>query len=237
MSKFAVILAAAGRSERFGDTYYKKVYAPLAGRPLWMYAAEAFSNRDDVGQIVMVIAQEDREYFGEKFAGNAAMLGIQIVTGGAERADSVLSGLQQIRDDLPLVAIHDAARPCLARAWIDDVFRVAQQTGAAILASPCHATLKRVGKDQTIIETVPRGGVWMAHTPQVFRTQLLRDAYARHGNPSQATDDASIVEQFGHPVKIVPCSQLNIKVTTKEDLKLAELALKALPKSNPFPFG
>ena len=114
MTKFAVILAAAGRSERFGSQHNKKVFTLLGNRPLWMYAAEAFSKRDDVGQIILVIAPEDREIFADKFAASAAMLGIQVVTGGAERADSVLSGLKAVRDDLPFVAIHDAARPCIA---------------------------------------------------------------------------------------------------------------------------
>jgi 2-C-methyl-D-erythritol 4-phosphate cytidylyltransferase len=232
MSKFAVILAAAGQSRRFNDPYYKKVYVPLSGRPLWMYAAEAFSNRRDVAQIIMVISPEDRETFNDKFAGNLALLGAQVVLGGEQRADSVLNGLRVVRDDIPFVAIHDAARPCIAEAWIDAVFERAAATGAAILAAPCHATLKRVDKDRKIEETVSRERLWLAQTPQVFRTQLLRDAYAQHPEPNRATDDASLVESIGHPVHVVEGSSLNIKVTTKSDLKFAELALKALPKKN-----
>ena len=90
MSQFAVILAAAGMSQRFQDPYYKKVVVPLAGRPLWLYAAETFSNRSDVAQIIMVIAQDDREMFVEKFGGNLALLGAQLVLGGSTRAESVL---------------------------------------------------------------------------------------------------------------------------------------------------
>ncbi len=142
MSKFAVILAAAGRSERFGNQFNKKVFTLLANRPLWMYSAEAFSKRDDVGQIILVISPEDRELFADKFAANAAMLGIQVVAGGKERADSVLNGLNAVRADLPFVAIHDAARPCVATPWVDDVFRAAKETGAAILATQVHATVK-----------------------------------------------------------------------------------------------
>lgn len=236
MSKFAVILAAAGRSERFGNQYSKKVFTLLANRPMWMYSAEAFSKRDDVGQIILVISPEDRELFADKFAANAAMLGIQVVAGGAERADSVLNGLKAVRPDIPFVAVHDAARPCLATPWIDDVFRAAKETGAAILATQVHATVKRVNAQSLITETIPRSGLWLAQTPQVFRTEVLKNAYAIHPAPSQATDEASIVEHTGHPVKVVPCSWLNVKVTTKEDMKTAELALKALPKANPFPF-
>ena len=236
MSKFAVILAAAGRSERFGNRFSKKVFTLLANRPMWMHSAEVFSRRDDVGQIILVVAQEDREQFADKFATSAAMLGIQIITGGAERADSVLAGLNAVREDMPFVAVHDAARPCLATPWIDDVFREAKTSGAAILATKVHATVKRADTQSNIVETVPRSGLWLAQTPQVFKTSLLRDAYAKHPAPSSATDDASIVEHAGHAVKIVPCSWLNIKVTSKDDLKVAELALKALPRANPFPF-
>ncbi len=232
MSQFAVILAAAGQSQRFNDPYYKKVFVPLSGRPLWMYAAEAFSNRQDVAQIIMVISPADRETFNEKFAGNLALLGAQVVLGGEHRADSVLNGLREVRADIPFVAIHDAARPCIAEAWIDAVFDKAKATGAAILATPCHATLKRVGADLAIESTVPRDQLWLAQTPQVFRTQLLRDAYAKHPHPNRATDEASLVEALGHRVHVVQGSPLNIKVTTKADLKFAELALKVLPKKN-----
>ncbi len=185
-------------------------------------------------QIILVIAPEDRELFADKFAANAAMLGIQVVAGGAERADSVLAGLKAVRDDLPFVAVHDAARPCVATPWIDDVFKATKETGAAILACPIHATVKRVDAKSNIKENHSSHGFWMAQTPQVFRTQLLREAYQQHPAPSQATDEASIVEHSGHPVKVVPCSLLNVMVTTKEDMRFAEMALKSLPRANPF---
>lgn len=233
MSQFAVILAAAGMSQRFRDPHYKKTVVPLAGRPLWMYAAEAFSNRNDVAQIIMVISPDDREMFVEKFGGNLALLGAQLVLGGSTRAASVQNGLREVRADIPYVAIHDAARPCVSEVWIDAVFAKAKATGAAILATPCHSTLKRADAELRIKETVPREHLWLAQTPQVFKTDLLRAAYSKHPNVSEATDDASIVEASGHPVHIVEGSPLNIKVTTKADLKFAELALKALPKKNP----
>lgn len=235
--EFAVILAAAGKSQRFNDPYYNKVNVPLGGRALWMYAADAFSKRDDVGQILMVVSPEDRDSFAEKHAGHLAMLGIQLVSGGAQRADSVRNGLQAVRSDMTMVAIHDAARPSIADVWIDDVFSKAKQTGAAILATQCNATLKRVKGDRSIAETVSRDQIWLAQTPQVFKTEWLRAAYAKHPNASQATDDAALMEAAGYTVHVVEGSPLNIKVTTKADLKFAELAFKALPKKNPFPFA
>lgn len=228
MSRFAVILPAAGKSDRFGDPNYKKQFAPLANRAVWLHAAERFLNRGDVCQVVVVIAAEDREYFEFKFASNVAILNIDVVQGGAERADSVERGLAQVGDAADFVCVHDAARPCLAEDWIDRVFAAAQKTGAAILASPIAATIKRVAKGQ-IEETVPRQGLWEAQTPQVFRRELLLEAFAKRAG-FQPTDEAQLVERLGRPVAVVEGSPLNVKIATRQDLKLAEQVLKVLPK-------
>jgi 2-C-methyl-D-erythritol 4-phosphate cytidylyltransferase len=227
--RFAVILPAAGKSSRFRDPHYKKPFAPLDGRPVWMHAAERFSNRKDVAQSLLVIAPEDREHFTEKFGGNAALLGIEIVEGGAERYESVAKALARVNADIDFVAVHDAARPCVVPEWIDAVFSAAIKSGAAILATPVSGTLKRAASDQTIVETVARENLWEAQTPQVFRRQLLIDAYARRGK-DPATDDAQLVERLGQKVTIVTGSPMNIKITTKEDLRMAGALLKALPR-------
>ena len=97
MAKFAVILPAAGKSSRFKDKHFKKPFASLAGRAVWLHSAEKFLNRDDVKQVILVISPEDREYFQFKFAANAAILGIDVVDGGAERADSVENALARVK--------------------------------------------------------------------------------------------------------------------------------------------
>lgn len=229
MSTFAVILPAAGASSRFKDKHYKKPFAPLANRAVWLHSAERFLNRSDVKQVLLVIAPEDREDFNFKFSSNVVILGIDVVEGGRERADSIERALARVKPEIEFVAVHDAARPCLADEWINRVFETAQKTGAALLAVPVAATLKRVRPDQTIEETVPRSGLWEAQTPQVFRRKLLLDAYAKRAG-FQATDDAQLVERLGHPVSVVPGSPINLKITTQEDLRLAEQALKAMPK-------
>lgn len=229
MPRVGVILVAAGKSSRFGDANYKKPFAPLAGRPVWLHSAERFIDRDDVKQVVVVVAPEDRESFREKFGANLAFMGITLAEGGVERADSVRNGLARLEPGIDLVAIHDAARPCLAPEWIDRVFAMGAKTGAAILATPVVATLKRVGPDHVIRETVDRSGLWEAQTPQVFSRDLLERAFAAAaGRP--ATDEAALVEASGHPVTVVPGSPINLKITSREDLRLAEQALKALPK-------
>lgn len=229
MATFSIILAAAGKSSRFRDKHYKKPFAPLADRAVWIHSAEKFLNRDDVKQLIIIISPEDRETFDAKFSANVAILGIQVIAGGAERVDSIANALPHVRPDVDFVAVHDAARPCLATEWIDQVFAAAEKSDAAILAIPISGTLKRVGTDRRIVETVARAGLWEAQTPQVFRRSLLLDAYARRGG-EPATDDAELVQRLGHPVTIVPGSPINLKITTREDLQFAAHALKALPK-------
>ena len=229
MSTFAVILPAAGKSSRFADPHYKKPFAPLENRAVWLHAAEKFLNRDDVKQVMVVISPEDYDDFRNKFGANVAILGIQVVQGGAERTDSVANALTQIREDIDFVAIHDAARPCIANEWIDKVFAAAVEADAAILAVPIQGTIKRAGSDKCIDETVSRKDLWEAQTPQVFRRTLLLDAYARRGS-EPATDDAQLVERMDRRVRIVQGSTMNLKITSKEDLRLAAQVLKALPK-------
>ncbi|NLS93870.1 MAG: 2-C-methyl-D-erythritol 4-phosphate cytidylyltransferase [Planctomycetaceae bacterium] len=228
MAKFAVIMPAAGKSSRFHDKNYKKPFAPLANRAVWLHAAERFLNRNDVIQVILVISREDRELFNFKFASNVAILGIDVVEGGNERSDSVANALAKVKSEAEFVAVHDAARPCICDQWIDSVFAAAEKSGAAILAVPVSGTLKR-SDGKRVQETISRADVWEAQTPQVFRRELLLEAYEKRGD-APATDDSQLVERLGKPVTVVPGSQINLKVTTREDLRLAEAALKALPK-------
>jgi len=229
VSKFAVIMPAAGRSSRFRDKHYKKPFIPLAGRAVWLHSAERFLGRDDVVQLILVIPPEDREAFIEKFGANVAIMGIEAIDGGSERSDSVEAALERVKPEADFVCVHDAARPCIANEWIDNIFAAAEKTEAALFAVPVPGTLKRVGADKRVEETVSREGLWEAQTPQVFRRALLVEAYSKREGFA-ATDDAQLVERLGRPVTVVPGSPINLKITTREDLRLAEMAIKALPK-------
>ena len=229
MATFSIILAAAGKSSRFKDQHYKKPFVPLANKAVWLYSAERFLNRDDVKQLILVIAQEDRESFQMKFGANVAILGVDVVEGGEDRSESVEAALANVKSDVDFVVVHDAARPCLADEWIDKVFAEAEKSGAAILGTPVTSTLKRSANGKSIDETVSRDRLWEAQTPQVFRRDWLLEAYAKRGD-STATDDAQLVEQIGHTVSIVPSAMSNIKITSRADLRIAEQMLKALPK-------
>lgn len=228
MVSFAVILPAAGKSSRFSDPHHKKPFAPLDGKPVWLHVAERFSGRADVAQTLLVLSPEDREYFEDRFAASAALMGIELVDGGKERSDSVMKALARVKSNVDFVAVHDAARPCIIPAWIDAVFAAAQKHGAAMLGNPVTATLKKCASGR-IEQTVSRENLWEGQTPQVFRRELLLEAYARLGGKA-ATDDAQVVEMLGHPIQMVPCNAMNIKITTQDDLRLASAILKVLPK-------
>jgi 2-C-methyl-D-erythritol 4-phosphate cytidylyltransferase len=233
MPKFAVILPAAGQSSRFKDKE-KKPFVNLDGRAVWLRSAEFFVNRQEVCQCLIVINPEDQEMFRRRFGANLAFMNVQIVEGGAERFESIANALNLLQPEVDFVAVHDAVRPCLTEALIDAVFARAEQTGAALLATPVTDTVKQASPQKTVQATLPRQGLWLAQTPQVFRRDWLVAAYAERARLGQnITDDAQLVEAAGHAVHLVDGATTNIKITTKSDLFLAEAILKSMPKPKP----
>jgi 2-C-methyl-D-erythritol 4-phosphate cytidylyltransferase len=231
MGKFAVILPAAGRSSRFGDPKQKKTYAELEGRAVWLRAVEPFVNRDDVAQIVIAIAAEDRELFERRYRASVAFMNIKVIEGGPERCDTVARSLEVIDDACEYIAVHDAARPCLSTFLIDAVFEAARVHGAALPATPVAETIKRAEDGHFTCETVARQGLYLAQTPQAFERSLLCKAYAERSRfEGRVTDDCQLVEAVGHRCAIVPGSPLNIKITTPLDLKIAAAILPLLEK-------
>jgi 2-C-methyl-D-erythritol 4-phosphate cytidylyltransferase len=230
MESFAVILPAAGRSSRFGDPKQKKIYADLEGRAVWLRAAEPFVNRDDVKQIILAIAPDDRELFERRYRANVAFLNIKVIDGGAERYDTIAQALEVVDASCEFIAVHDAARPCVSSELIDAVFAATIQTGAAIPGVAVADTLKRVDKTHTVVETVPRADLVGIQTPQAFRRDLLVKAYANRSNVANVTDDAQLVEAIGHPIQVVDGSPFNLKITTAADLKVAAAFLQAMVK-------
>ncbi len=144
-------------------------------------------------------------------------------------SSSVQKGLAKVQAGVELIAVHDAARPCIAEIWIDELFMEAQRSGAAILATPIVSTVKRV-VDGQVQETVEREGLWEAQTPQVCKREFLEAAYTNAENCAQATDEAQLLEWAGYDVQIVKGSPLNRKITTQGDMRFVEMAMRALPK-------
>jgi 2-C-methyl-D-erythritol 4-phosphate cytidylyltransferase len=233
MPQFAVILPAAGKSSRFRDKE-KKPFTNLDGRAVWLRSVELFVTRNDVCQCIIVVNPHDQEMFRRRYGANLAFMNVQVANGGAERFESVDNALGLVKQEADFVAIHDAVRPCLTEEQINLVFAEAAQNGAAILAVPVNDTAKRVDGQRSVLSTESRQGLWLAQTPQVFRRDWLFAAYAARAKlGNDVTDDSQLVEALGHPVHVVQGSPLNVKITTKADLMLAQAILKSRPDPKP----
>lgn len=232
-AKVSVIVPAAGKGARFGGAE-NKTLARLDGRAVFLRTLERFINRDDVVQTILVVSGSDLEEVRSRYAPNLALMGVALVEGGDRRVESVAAGLKKVREDAELVAVHDAVRPCVTAAMIDAVFAEAVKTGAAILASPLHGTIKRVSGAGVIDATVPRAGLYEAQTPQVFARARMLEVYSRLPEDLDAiTDDAQLFELAGDAVAVVPSDSTNLKITTKSDIHLANAILKARPSDRP----
>jgi len=231
--RVAAIICAAGDSLRFGGKR-KKTFVDVAGRAVFLRSVELFADRSDVKQVLLGIAPEDEELVSVKWGPNLKFFDIEIFFGGHERFDTVSKALELLKDDIDLVAVHDACRCCATAKLVDKVIAAAAETGAAILASPVSATLKQAG-DNTISRTVDRAGLYEAQTPQVFETSLLKKAYANLENldKSKISDDSQLVEALGHKVSIVESDSSNIKITQQSDTAIAEAIIKSRPKLQP----
>jgi 2-C-methyl-D-erythritol 4-phosphate cytidylyltransferase len=233
MPTFAVIFPAAGQSSRFSGKE-KKPFTNLDGRAVWLRSVELFITRPEVAQCIIVVAPDDQEMFRRRFGANLAFMNVQIASGGAERFESVANALALVKPEVDTICVHDAVRPCLTETLINDVFARAEKTGAAMLAVPVSDTVKQVDPNKQVTATIPRKGLWLAQTPQVFRRDWLQAAYddrAKLG--TNITDDAQLMEAAGHAVYVVEGATTNIKITTRHDLILAEAILKSLPKPKP----
>jgi len=229
----AVIICAAGASRRFGGKR-KKPFVDVAGRAVFLRSVELFANRDDVKEILLAIAPEDEELVKVKWGPNLKFFNVKICFGGAERFDTVSRALELVKDDIDLIAVHDAVRCCVKSEWIDACFATAAKTGAAIPACPVAATIKEAS-DNMIMQTIDRDRLWEAQTPQVFEALLLKKAYEnlKTLDKSKISDDSQLVEALGHKVSIVETDSSNIKITHKTDLAIAEAILKTQPKLKP----
>jgi len=234
MSKnVAAIICAAGPGSRFGGKR-KKQFVDVAGRAVFLRSVELFANRDDVKQILLGIAAEDEELVTVKWGANLKFFGVKLFFGGYERFDTINKGLELIKADVDLIAVHDACRCCVTDKLIDEVIAAAGKTGAAIPACPVAATIKQV-KDGSIMKTVDRVGLYEAQTPQVFQASLLKRAYQNLKNLDQAkiSDDSQLIEAMGEKVTIVEADSSNIKITYQSDIAVAEAIIKSRPKPKP----
>lgn len=224
--KTQAIVPMAGLGIRFNAALPKPLVR-LSGKPIFIYALEALAACKEIHSIVLVVHEDYQgrykdfveEYHVPKIAA--------IVSGGKERRDSVLNGLARLDEDTQLVLIHDGARPLVSPSVIRKAIAACEHADSVIVAVPVKPTIKRV--DQTrleVIETLDRKELWDVQTPQVFQKAVLQKAHA-DTQGMESTDDAFLVETIGGTVKVVEGEYCNIKITTPEDLSLAEVLLKA----------
>jgi 2-C-methyl-D-erythritol 4-phosphate cytidylyltransferase len=223
-SKVGAIVVAAGESRRMNGL--DKVMALLGGKPVLSWSIEALQKCLKVERIVLVNSQKNMEPVRCLVLDREWKKVTELCLGGRRRQDSVAAGLKSL-GDCEWVIIHDGARPFLTQDLIERGLEAARETGVAIAAVPVTDTIKLAGDDRTVIETPPRANLWAAQTPQIFRFDIITEAYRRLRE--DVTDDASLVEQIGHKVKLYMGSYENIKITTPHDLAVAELLIR--PKS------
>ena len=219
------VVVAAGRGDRFGAP--DKVLRPLAGRPLLAHVLDAIEAATSVRDLVVVVAPHTRSAVEALIAGGSWTKPRAVVLGGAERQDSVANGVAATRADVPVVVVHDAARPLAGPDLFDRCVATAAVRGAAIAAVPVTDTIKRVRGD-LVRETVPRDELWAAQTPQAFRRDLLVASLADpRASGATFTDEAGLLESLGHPVAIVAGDPFNLKVTVAGDLAIADAILRS----------
>lgn len=231
-----VVVVAAGRGERLGGPTAKQ-YQPIRGVPMVLRALRPFTSHPEVAQVVLVLPPEDAANpptFLSALSGpsSSSSSALTIIPGGAHRGDSVRAGLAALRAECTIVLVHDGARPFVEQGVISAVIGVARGGEGAVPAVELSDTLKEAmpGDPTRIARTRPRAHLWRAQTPQGFPRAVLEKAHAHAARCGhRATDDSALVEAIGVPVRLIPDSARNLKVTTREDLALAELLAETSP--------
>ncbi|MFC2021929.1 2-C-methyl-D-erythritol 4-phosphate cytidylyltransferase [Chloroflexota bacterium] len=218
--KVGAVIIAAGMSQRMGGV--DKVLALLGGKPVLARVLDVFQGCNAIHQIVVVLSRQNLKQGQQIVAEQAWSKVTDVCLGGRLRQDSVVAGLGRL-SHCDWVVIHDGARPLVTEDLIERGLEAATETGAAVAAVPVTDTIKVAGDDLFVQETPPRRNLWAVQTPQVFRFDIITEAYSQVRG--EVTDDATLVEQLGYRVKLYVGSYDNIKVTTPDDLALAEWLL------------
>lgn len=221
--KCYAIIVAAGKGLRMGS-HTRKQYLILKGKSVVMHTLDVFANSPLIDGIVLVIASADEEYVRESILKEySAKKPFIIAIGGKERQQSVYNGLMALPDNVEFVMIHDAVRPFVTQDIIGRSLETAKIYGSSVVGMPVKDTIKRVDSLGFVTDTPERNSMWMVQTPQTFKYSVIVEAHQRAQKMRLiATDDAALVEKMGKPVKMVEGSYMNIKLTTPEDMAIAE---------------
>lgn len=226
-SKICTLIPAAGEGNRLKSAV-KKPYVALAQKPILTHTIQRFEQNTAVDEIFVLVNEADFEMCHATVLAPYAFQKVQpLVAGGATRQQSVHNGVRALPADTDFVIVHDGVRPFVTDETIFACLDAAAEWGAAVAAVPVKETIKMANAEDFIVETPPRERLWTVQTPQVFRKSLLEEAHQiAEEKQLTATDDAALVEHLGHPVKLVNGSYANVKITTPEDLRIANVFLQ-----------
>ncbi len=224
MSGAAVIIPAAGSGTRFGGELPKQ-FRELAGKPIVQHVIERFLLDERVAQVIVAVAEPLLAVVRQGSSDR-----VHFVAGGASRLQSVTRGLEAVRDECDVVAVHDAVRPFFATSTFHTLLDAAAAAGASFPGLPVTDTIHIVD-DSRILSTPERRMLYAAQTPQCFRTAILRDVLARAAqNDDDATDEAGLAARYGYPVALVAGDPMNFKITRPEDLGRRRARLPAMER-------
>ncbi len=224
--KSVAIVPAAGTGARMGRSL-KKQFLLLDGQPILTRTIGVLESCPEIDAVILVVPEEERDFCENRIvADNGFAKVVAVVTGGTERQDSVYKGLQCLDHDTGVVLVHDGVRPFLTATMVRETTAAAASGMSAVVGVPIADTVKSVGPGGLVMNTLSRNKLWSIQTPQAFPLATLMEAYERAlGDGYRGTDDASLVERLGRPVRVLMGSRYNIKITTPEDLVIGEAIL------------
>lgn len=229
VGKVSAIIVAAGKGSRMGAAVNKQ-FLMLSNKPVLAYTLEAFERAEIISEIIVVVHRDDHKLFKECILPYGFQKITAVADGGSDRQASVYNGLLRVGPESDIIAVHDGARPLVTPAIISASVAAASRYGSACVGVPVKDTIKRVNPDQMVLDTPDRSMLWAIQTPQTFQREILMKAHEKAiAERYRGTDDAVLVERLGVPVRMVMGSYTNLKITTAEDLAVAEAFLKAAP--------
>ena len=230
MSVCAVV-PAGGTGTRMGGTVPKQ-FLELDGKPILYYTLKTLQDCGIISELILVVPEKEYENACSDWLGKPEIV-TKVVVGGEKRQDSVYKGFCELSPQTEIVLVHDGVRPFLSHQMIQESVDAAREYGAAITAIPVNDTIKKVDDSGLVSKTVDREGLWRVQTPQVFRYELLEEAFKKANSEKfYGTDEGTLIEHLGKPVKIVEGSEQNIKITRPEDLRLSEIFISRVFPGN-----
>tara|TARA_Y100000588_G_scaffold386465_1_gene482058 strand:+ start:802 stop:1482 length:681 start_codon:yes stop_codon:yes gene_type:complete len=220
MSVCAVV-PAGGLGTRMGGTVPKQ-FQHLNGKPVLYYTLKALQESGLISELILVVPKKEYDNACNHWLGKPEIV-TKVVVGGVRRQDSVYNGFCEVSQESEIVLVHDGVRPFLSHKMIRETISAAREFGAAITAIPVHDTIKRVDASDLVSETVERENLWRVQTPQAFQYKILKQAFKKANSENfYGTDEGTLIEHLGAPVKVIEGSEKNIKITRPEDLELSE---------------